>query len=267
MKYSACLWGPEAQTLDQAEEAMLRLTCERAGIENGMSVLDLGCGWGSLSLWVAEHFPNSDVMAVSNSRLQREYIEAAGAQRGLVNLRATTADMNVFAPSSRYDRVVSVEMLEHMRNYPLLFSRIDDWLCPRGRLFVHVFCHRHYTYFYETDGNNDWMARYFFTGGTMPAADLLPRVQDALALAEHWQVNGRHYEKTLLAWLDRLDAGQEEALQILHHYYGQREARRSLMRWRLFLLACAELFGYQDGREWLVSHYLFEKRALRALAA
>jgi cyclopropane-fatty-acyl-phospholipid synthase len=244
MKYSSCLWERGTQTLAEAEFTMLELTCERAGIEDGMDILDLGCGWGSFTLFAAERYPSSRVTAVSNSHLQRAWIR----ERAPANVSALTADVNELELDRRFDRVVSVEMFEHMRNYDALMARIASFLEPDGRLFVHLFCHRELAYPY-TSG---WMARNFFTAGQMPSADLLLDFQRDLELVERWRVSGTHYARTAEAWLERLAAHAEEI--------ERRWGRAFLARWRVFFLACAELWGYRDGTEWLVAHYLFRPR-------
>ena len=260
MKYSGCYWPSGVSTLGAAEEAMLSLTCRRAEIADGMEVLELGCGWGSLTLWIAERYPRCRVLAVSNSAPQRLHIEAAAAARGFGNVEVRTADMNDFDPGRRFDRVVSVEMFEHMRNWPLLMRRIASWLNDGGKLFVHIFSHARLPYLYEPDGDNDWMGRYFFTGGMMPSDDLLLRFQEHLVAEDHWVVDGTHYRKTAEAWLENLDRCRDELLPVLASVYGEGGALLWFRRWRIFFLACAELWGYDGGREWVVSHYRFVRR-------
>lgn len=255
-KYSCAWWDDGVTRLDDAEARMLALTCERAELQDGQTILELGCGWGSLSLWMAERYPASRILAVSNSASQREYIAA----RAPANLEVVTADMNDFATDGRFDRVVSVEMFEHMRNWPALLERIAGWLVPGGKLFVHHFCHREYAYPFEVDGDDDWMAEHFFTGGMMPAWETLAGFQEHLALEERWQVPGRHYQQTAEAWLKRLDARKAAVLPILAATYGAAEAERWFQRWRMFFLACAELFGYREGTEWFVGQYRLIRR-------
>jgi cyclopropane-fatty-acyl-phospholipid synthase len=258
LKYSCAHWGEGVETLAEAEESALGITAVRAGLEDGQDVLDLGCGWGSLSLFAAERFPASRILAVSNSASQRRFVEARAAERGLGNLRVVTADVNEFRPDRRFDRVVSVEMLEHVRNHEELLRRVAGWLRSDGRAFVHVFCHRHHAYAFEADGPLDWMARRFFTGGIMPSADLFDRVDADLRVTEGWWWGGTHYRRTAEAWLANLDARRDEARRVLAGCVGEAEADRALHRWRLFFLVCAEVFGYRDGREWGVVHRVLE---------
>jgi cyclopropane-fatty-acyl-phospholipid synthase len=258
-KYSCCYWDDRPMSLDQAEARALEITCRRAGIEDGMRILDLGCGWGSLSLWIASRYPDCAVVAVSNSASQREYIVAEAEQRGLRNLEVITRDMNRFDTPDRFDRIVSVEMFEHMRNYGELFRRIGGWLNPGGRFFMHVFCHRNSAYEFADNGPADWMSRHFFSGGIMPSDNLPLRFQRDLGLLRQWRWNGRHYERTANAWLANMDRRRARILPILAGTYGAEQAELWFMRWRIFFMACAELFGHGGGREWYVSHYLFER--------
>jgi cyclopropane-fatty-acyl-phospholipid synthase len=261
LKYSSAFWPATATTLAQAEAAGLHESCLHADLMNGQTILELGCGWGSLTLWMAEHYPDSRITAVSNSRSQRAYIEAQARARGLQNqVRVVTCDMNTFEiDPGQFDRVVSVEMFEHMRNWPELFARIRRWLKPGGRFFMHVFVHRAVPYLFEDRGPDDWMSRYFFTGGMMPS-DGLPLVcQDQLACVDHWRWDGTHYEKTANAWLANMDASRDKLWPFMERIYGTADAAAWWGRWRIFFMACAELFGYEEGRQWGVSHYLFEK--------
>ncbi|MGD2113699.1 MAG: cyclopropane-fatty-acyl-phospholipid synthase family protein [Acidobacteriota bacterium] len=296
LKYSACLWPLDriapVETLDEAERRMLDLTVQRAGIRDGDRVLDLGCGWGSLSLWIAERFPGCRVTAVSNSASQRQVIEERCRERGLDTVEVITADVNRLALERTFDRVVSVEMLEHVRNHPALFARVAAWLRPGGTFFVHVFCHRRFPYLFEpsepegaegagpagstrsagstgstqstrSTSPGDWMARTFFTGGVMPSPELLLRCQDRLTVRRQWLLDGRHYERTARAWLANLDRNRDAARRVLAGVHGAPEADRWLQRWRIFHMAVAELFGTRRGREWMVCHTLFENPAVR----
>ena len=259
-KYSSCFWPEGCTGLDEAERHALSITCERAGIQDGQQILELGCGWGSLSLWMAEHYPASRITAVSNSTPQRQFIEREAARRGLENLQVITCDMNAFDAPGMYDRVVSVEMFEHMRNYAELLRRIRAWLKPGGRLFIHIFCHKRYAYRFETEGEHNWMGRHFFTGGIMPSDDLLWHFQQDFQLIGHWRWDGTHYQKTAEAWLHNLDQRRAEIWPVLAAAYGAGEEARWFHRWRVFFLSCAELFGYRRGSEWMVWHYLMEPR-------
>ena len=259
LKYSCCHWPDGVTSLDDAESAALNETCRRADIADGQRVLDLGCGWGSFSLYAAENFPKAEFTAVSNSAPQRKFIESVIAERGLVNLHVLTADMNSFDAPATFDRVVSVEMFEHMRNHEELLRRIRGWLNPGGKLFVHIFCHRQLAYPFETEGAGNWMGRYFFSGGMMPSDDLLVRYQHVLPLERQWRWSGTHYEKTCNAWLAKMDAQRDDILQLFREAYGPSDAKMWFMRWRMFFMACAELFAYEKGQQWWVSHYRFAR--------
>lgn len=265
MKYSCCLWPRNEMSLADAEDAALAETCKHAELADGQEILELGCGWGSLSLWIAEQYPHSRITAVSNSASQRAFIETAARTRGLSNLSVVTCDMNEFSPAvalgaaKRFDRIVSVEMFEHMRNYQLLLARIATWLAPDGRLFVHLFCHRDRCYPFDAEGAANWMGRLFFSGGLMPSADLLVRMNRDMSVVRHWKWSGCDYQQTAEAWLANLEAHRDAVLRIFRICYGAEDALLWFHRWRTFFLAVSELFGYADGEEWFVSHYLLTR--------
>ncbi len=258
-KYSSCFWDENTQSLDEAEALALKLTCEHADLKDGQDILELGCGWGSLTLWMGAHFPNSKITAVSNSNSQRRYIMTQAAQHGIDNIEVITCDMNAFEAPKQYDRIVSVEMFEHMRNYRVLYGKVHDWLNPGGKFFKHIFVHRLTPYAFEVAGDDDWMSQFFFSGGMMPSDDLPLRFQEKLKLVNLWRWDGTHYEKTANAWLENMDAKASEIRPILEATYGTAAADMWRMRWRIFYMSCAELFGYNNGQEWWVTHYLFER--------
>ena len=259
LKYSCCHFPEGVTELEHAEASMLTLTCERAQLQDGQQILELGCGWGSLSLWMAKHYPNSSILAVSNSRPQREFIESRAQELSLTNLSVQTCDMNDFTTEQHFDRVVSVEMFEHMRNWQSLLERISNWLKPEGKLFIHIFSHRRYAYAFSSEGDSNWMGRYFFTGGIMPSNDLLLYFQKDLLLEQHWVLSGVHYQRTADAWLQMMDSQKGEILQTFRETYGK-DADVWFQRWRMFFLATSEVWGFRGGNEWLISHYLFNNR-------
>lgn len=263
LKYSSCYWPRPNMTLEEAEEEALRISCERAEIKDGMRILELGCGWGSLTLHMARKFPKSQVVAVSNSASQKAHIDAQAKARGLSNVMVLTRDVSQLESLAlefpSFDRVMSIEMFEHFKNYEILLSKIHDVLAPGGKLFVHIFTHKTFSYHFETEGDDNWMGKYFFTGGQMPAHHLLPTFQKHLTLNNMWMWDGTHYEKTLEAWLTRMDEKKEKIWPIFEKTYGK-DVTLWWNRWRVFYMACAELFAYDGGKEWGVSHYLFEKR-------
>ncbi len=260
LKYSACYFSEADTTLAEAEEHMLRLTCERARLNDGERILELGCGWGSLTLWMAKNYPNANIVAVSNSGSQRKFILERANSRGYNNIDVVTADMNEFDTSQTFDRVVSVEMFEHMRNYQKLLSRIAKWLDPDGTLFVHIFCHDKVMYPFDVKTDDDWMARYFFTNGIMPARDTLARFQDDMTIEESWDVSGLHYSRTAFAWLERQDAARSKTMPVFEDTYGREQAAIWFQRWRMFFMAVGEFFATNGGKEWYVAHYLMRKR-------
>lgn len=260
LKYSGRLYSTGRETLDEAEEHMLALYAERAQLADGQTILELGCGWGSLCLYNAAKFPRSQITAISNSRTQKEHIDTEVRKRGLTNLRIITCDINAFdiAPD-QFDRVVSVEMFEHLKNYELLFKNIARWLRSGGLLFTHIFTHHAFSYHFVARDATDWMSRYFFTGGQMPAHDLFLQFQADLTHVADWKVNGRHYQQTAEHWLQNMDRHRDEIFPLFRDTYGPDQATKWWAYWRTFYMACAELWGYRDGEEWLVSHYLFQK--------
>ena len=276
LKYSGCLWpgeelghrpdparaAHERDKLREAEQAMLSLAAERAQIDDGMRILDLGCGWGSFTLWAAERYPRTTVVAVSNSNDQGDFIRTRAQGRGLTNVQVLTADMNHFQPpldNGPYDRIVSVEMFEHMRNWPELMRRIASWLADQGLFFLHVFSHRDIVYPFK-EGPTEWMSRHFFAGGIMPSDSLALHLQQDLIVQDHWRVSGLHYARTLDSWLALLDSRRDKVLDILAEVHGREQSMIQFNRWRMFLIACSELFGFRNGNEWLVSHYLMARR-------
>jgi cyclopropane-fatty-acyl-phospholipid synthase len=239
---------------------MLDLTCERAQLQDDQRILDLGCGWGSLSLFMAQRYPKSNITGVSNSRTQKEYIDSEARQRKIKNLTVLTADMNTLRTPKKFDRIVSVEMFEHMRNYQLLLEKVSSFLAAHGKLFIHIFTHREFAYFFEVKDDSDWMSKYFFTGGIMPSDHLLFYFDDHVRVSNHWHVSGTHYRKTAEAWLRNMDRYKERILPLFERTYGEKNAVQWWVYWRVFFMACAELWGYKNGSEWIVSHYLFEKK-------
>tara|TARA_B100001540_G_scaffold117028_1_gene104934 strand:- start:5717 stop:6757 length:1041 start_codon:yes stop_codon:yes gene_type:complete len=260
LKYSSCYWNEEVNNLDEAESLALSITCQHADLQNGMEVLELGCGWGSLTLWIASHYPNSKILGISNSASQRDYIISQAKKRNLNNIEIETVDMNKFETNKKYDRIVSVEMFEHMRNYQLLYKKIHSWLNQEGKFFKHIFCHRLTPYEFIIDDDSDWMSQYFFTAGIMPSDNLPYYFQEKLKLDNHWRWSGTHYQKTSNEWLYNMDSKKEIILPIIKDTYGEQNIRIWWNRWRIFFMACAELFGFDNGNQWWVSHYLFSKQ-------
>lgn len=259
LKYSSSYYNSPSDSLDEAEKNMLNLYCERAELKDGQKILELGCGWGSLSLHLAENYPNSEILTLSNSATQRKYIETQIEERGLKNLSVITQDINHFSTEESFDRIMSIEMFEHMRNYNDLFNNLSKWLNKNGKLFLHIFCHKDTGYLFETEGSSNWMGRYFFTGGIMPSFSLYENIQEELQLENKWKVNGQHYEKTCNDWLAKMDSQKAEIMPILEKAYGKEQAGVWFQRWRIFFASCAELFGFNKGEEWFVGHYLFGK--------
>jgi len=253
-KYSSCFYKQPASTLQEAEEEALRQTIEHADLADGQSILELGCGWGSLSLAMAARFPHADITAVSNSRSQHEYIAAEAVSRGLNNLRVVTRDMNVFDPGRQFDRIVSVEMFEHMMNWRELLTRARAWLEPDGHLFMHIFTHRSGTYLFDRADKEDWIAQHFFTGGVMPSHHLIWQYGDLFEVEKEWRWSGGHYQRTATDWLANFDRNRDQVERVLRPVYGD-DLALWMRRWRWFFLATAGLFGYADGSEWGISHY------------
>ena len=262
LKYSACFFPHDRTSLDEAEEFALQIYSDRAQLNDGQHILELGCGWGSFTLWMAERYPNAKITGVSNSATQRQYILAEAEQRGLNNVEIITCDVNVLElKQGSFDRVVSVEMFEHVRNYQKLFEKIQSWLKVDGLLWCHIFCHRFLHYPFEIQSEYDWMSRYFFTGGLMPASSTFLHFQEHLELSKHWQWSGTHYEKTANAWLENMDRNAEQLKPLFEQVYMQ-DADAWWQRWRIFFMACAELFGFEQGQEWVVGHFLFKKKVV-----
>ncbi len=260
LKYSSCYYEQGIEPIVTAEERMLALTCERAQLRDRLDILELGCGWGSLTLWMAEHYPRARITGVSHSRTQREHILGEAKKRGLSNVTIITCDMNEFdITADSFDRVVSVEMFEHMKNWSKLMANIARWLRPGGMFFAHVFSHSQFAYHFTVRDESDWMSKYFFTGGIMPSHSLFSHFQDDLKLVQDWKVNGRHYAQTAEHWLINMDAHRAEIMPLFEKTYRADQALQWWCYWRVFYLACAELWWFRSGEEWHVSHYLFHK--------
>ena len=259
-KYSSCVWEGTTTNLEDAEIKSLKQICERAEIVDGQEILELGCGWGSLTLWLGENYPKSQITALSNSSSQREYILSKAREKSLNNINVITADIANYNDTKQYDRIVSIEMFEHVRNHKALLKKISTWLKNNGQLFVHIFSHAKYAYLFETEGDDNWMGRYFFTGGMMPSDSLFLYYQDDLTIKKHWRLNGKNYGKTADAWLENIDKNKETVLPVLKEIYGENQEIIWFNRWRIFFLACSELFAFRNGNEWFVSHYLFRRK-------
>lgn len=258
-KYSSCTWQENCQNLGEAESYSLREICRRAEINDGQTILELGCGWGSLSLWLASHYPSSHITAITNSSLQKQYIQSVCEKNKITNLVVEKVDINNFISNKTFDRIVSIEMFEHLRNHSNLLNLLDNCLTPDGKMFIHIFCHKELTYLFEIKDSSDWMSKYFFTSGMMPAFTYPLYWQEKFQLENQWLINGVNYQKTAEAWLSNCDTYRSEILDILSTYYGKSDAKIWLQRWRIFFMACAELFGYAGGEEWFVGHYLFKR--------
>ncbi|KAL3838623.1 hypothetical protein ACJIZ3_023214 [Penstemon smallii] len=260
LKYSCCLFPDKSSTLEDAEKAMLELYCERSQIKDGHSVLDVGCGWGSLSIYIAQKYPNSQITGICNSVTQKGYIEEQCRDLQLNNVKVIVADISTFDMEASYDRIFSIEMFEHMKNYQDLLRKISKWMKTDGLLFVHHFCHKSFAYHFEDVNEDDWITRYFFTGGTMPSANLLLYFQDDVSIVNHWLVNGKHYAQTSEEWLKNMDQNLGSIKPIMESTYGKDSAVKWTVYWRTFFIAVAELFGYNNGEEWMVAHFLFKKK-------
>ncbi len=260
LKYSSGYWKEGVTDIDTSEKDMLELTCARAELTDGQQVLELGCGWGSLSLFMSAKYPRSHFTVISNSRTQKQYIDEQAKLRGITNLKVLTVNINNFGLDKTFDRVVSVEMFEHMRNYQKLMHLVAKHLNPAGKLFVHIFTHKEVAYKFEVKDESDWMSKYFFTGGIMPSDDLLLYFNEHLSIEKHWHVSGLHYSKTSEAWLRNMDKNHSKIMPLFTKTYGPQNALKWWVYWRIFYMACAELWAYNKGEEWIVSHYLFTKK-------
>ncbi|KAL6212260.1 hypothetical protein ACLB2K_017481 [Fragaria x ananassa] len=259
-KYSCCYFTDKSSSLEDAEKAMLEMYCERSQIKDGDSVLDVGCGWGSLSLYIAEKYKNCKVTGICNSTTQKAFIEELCRNRQLENVEIIVADISTFEMEASYDRIFSIEMFEHMKNYKDLLKKISGWMKQDGLLFVHHFCHKAFAYHFEDKSDDDWITRYFFSGGTMPSANLLLYFQDDVSVVDHWLVNGKHYAQTSEEWLKRMDHNSAAIKPIMESTYGKDSAVKWTVYWRSFFIAVAELFGYNNGEEWMVALFLFKKK-------
>lgn len=263
-KYSSCYWDKNTKSLEEAEQRALDISIEHAGVQDGMRVLELGCGWGSLSLELGKRFPNSQIVAVSNSKTQKEYIDNKARERGLKNITVLTRDLgfesNYHFGEEKFDRVMSIEMMEHLRNYDLFFKSIAPSMKDDGKFFIHIFTHKEIPYFFETEGEDNWMGKHFFSGGQMPSRDLFDEFNKDLVVEKKWDWNGEHYSKTLEAWLDNTDDEKDRVLSMFKKTYGEGSEVVWYNRWRVFFMSCSELFKYNNGEEWGVTHYLMKKK-------
>ena len=258
LKYSCSLFD-NVNLLDEAETSMLELYIERANIKDGHKILDLGCGWGSFSLYIAKKYPNTNITSVSNSSDQITYIKNEAQKRGLPNIKAYRMDVNSLELNTQFDRIISIEMFEHLRNYKLILSSLNNLLKPDGRLFIHIFCHKKLTYFYEMKNNFDWMTKYFFQGGIMPSKDIFEYFDDELEIINQWDINGNHYSKTCKAWLNNHYINRKKILDVFQKHYDK--PKIWFNRWRIFFLSCEAFFALNNGKEYFVSHYLLKKKS------